>query len=377
MPNPNLIQNPDGSPLLSLEQAVSNANAALVQTETQGFTSHFHLALKANTDLIKLEREVEEIVQRGHKYLAQTIGVLIEGGMDRTEAEQTIYGELKAQEETLVTRDFSSLARFYRDKAEALKQQGEATPGGKTKVEVQGIAYARLQADPIAKHMVAKFKDDVDVLLHEGETAALTFDQLQTKVIESLKIDRDIDPDQKNLLLNRVEPVIRTLRSLSMLRNVKTIPLSAKGVYGMIGRVLDDADMMKVFSNDVAPIRALPTGSVEVKFADETFSFYHNNGEDLDARVLAKINSTNPPYHILFVHYRTDEDVRDLIDDMGEGNYLVAKMRGTDEEIKIEGASTLKLPGEEPKCKVISTGIPEADLIKNPMKYMDHDITFN
>jgi hypothetical protein len=220
-------------------------------------------------------------------------------------------------------------------------------------------------------------KEDVMKILdkdYAGDTDALNTDLAALKdiVVAQIMADATIDEDRKAGIQSEMRSVIDVLKLLKETMDAQEkSDLSEAGVAGVLGRVLNETDMDNVFTGDFSSVIALQDASVRLVYADGEETFYHENGKDDIPQAIKDMSSDTMPRHVLMVHYRTDDDVKMLLEDLSHGEELHASFRDDpSQQIVMEGRSD----SPEVIIKKKPDSVDEADLLANPMKYLGHDV---
>lgn len=376
-----LVANVNGSLPHSLTEAAPNVTRHIAD-EQKGFRNQIEAVLIGKEAVHVMETETQRIVGEGLHDIEEFMEWMVEhGGQQREKAVSQLFSQEQKRESELFTIEFAAVAAFFRSMTELLEESVQSREGV-TSFERHSRVREKLSKMPKGDVIMKQFGDDMLALVSKPYNEA-EHDALRARVLAYTS----------GLGSKTGEPVIKTeeVRNMFVLLAVALNPekmelFTAASIHGLIGRVLPEDKMKAVFGGDPKPIEDLPAGGIRLAFADGEISFYHEGpGSTVPDAVKKKMDpakdpaakSVQIPRKILFVHYHTDDDMRELIHDMSDGEVIVANRRGVDgKTVEFEGMSTGPSdPKELPQCKLAdsSSDINQKDLIAKPMKYISND----
>ncbi len=364
-------------PFLSAAQSLgeaSDVSRTQIAASTENFTDQYHDAMRANDALVDIRVRTEQIVREGREYLDEAKLLLQQLGVDTQAAEAKVRDIRKDREESLMTEDYELLARYSSDIAELLIQKGKLSIGGRTESDRKKFfdtTKEKLEKFDSGKYVVKVLGWDVLCGLLQKPYDQAECQTLKDSVLAAAASDGKMSAQRKVTFKHEVRDVFDFIKALSG-HIGDAIPLSERSVYGMLGRVLPAAERKEVFAGKLDALRSIPSGSVELVFADAHEHFYHEQGQnDLPQTVLDRLSAAMPS-RILMVHYRTDDDVRELFKDLSDNQHISGPKRGNETiNVIVEGISgsdDVKIRGGNPN---------KAELLATPMKVFAHGIHFH
>jgi len=259
-------------------------------------------------------------------------------------------------------------------KIEQVLENIRAKAGTNTALTANGLLLAAKDdlktidiGDPATPYIEAHFADTVSELLKKPYVEA-DHNALKQQIMNEIRADASF-PGDKLLIGDAIEGYMDTLRAWSGHIGKGTDLFSPQAVDGLIGKVLTEPEARDVFAGNLDVIRNLPSGSVKLHFADSAQTFYHTEGaDDMPAPIKALFTDAGFPRRLTFLHYRTDEAVRNVIKDMSIDEKLVVQRKDMPGSITIEG-----LEGDDCVITVVPPNLTKAEVLATPMKYLDHE----
>ncbi len=373
-----MSKNPNAAPPYlqgahSLGEA-SDVSRTQIESSSQNFTDQYHDAMRANDALDDIRVRTEQIVREGREYLDDAMQLLQQLGVDTQAAQDKVRDIRKDREESLMTEDYEQLARYSSDIAELLIQKGALTRGARTESDRKKFfdaAKVKFEKFDSGKYVEKVLGWDVICDLLQKPYDQAECQTLKDTVLAAATADRKMSGDRKTTFKHEVRDVFDFIKALSG-HIGDAIPLSERSVYGMLGRVLPEAQRKEVFAGKLDALKSVSSGSVELVFADAHEHFYHEQGQDDLPQTVRDRLSAAMPSRILMVHYRTDDDVRELFKDLSDGQYISGPKRGKESiTVTVEGISgsdDVKFGGRKPN---------KIELLATPMKVFAHGLHFH
>jgi len=360
-----LLTNSDGLTPSSLAEAAGNVYAR-ISTMQDDFEARMLATVDAQASLLGAEKRTMQIITDANTLGDRARALMIDTWkQDATQVDQRRHERTRSRERHLANNDWSVVAEFYRKSAKLLESQaGDAM--GITETEWKAQARTFIQAEPNGTYLLEHFGDEIMTLLSTPETEK--HDDFRLRVFDYAASDTTLSPEDRADIQTKLLGILEAIAEFAMEKQ-NILSFSGNAVNGLLGSVLDPADMQRVVDRNYDPIEQLAPGSIRLVIGgDREVSFYHKKeDEKIPNGILPEGKAEEIP-HVVFVHSVTDTDVKKLFADMSAGQVVSAKLRGRSETIEIQGISG------DPDFNVMNlpAGIEEVDLKANPMKYLDH-----
>lgn len=370
MTSPEAARGPHNEVPRSLEQAADFARKR-VEGMQDSFKSQYRSAIEAKEALRDIERRTMAIVSQGVQLLDRARALMVRRKRLGEEAAVRVVSDVRNdRDRDLLEKDWHAVADFHRKVAGYLRAQADDREE-LTDYELRAEARRFIEEAPCGSYIMRHYGDEVMDMLGSVPDPA-RHEALKKRVYEKVDTDPALSESDKESIFSKARDTLDLIRMLSA-PNHDVTPLSPQSIDGIMGHVLSEADMRKVFAGDMSPIEALPAAGVRVVFADGERTFYHDAPGEKVPKDILKLLKGGMPRHILFVHYRTDDDMIRLIRDMSDGERLMAPRRGTtDDMIELEGCS------KDEECVIHRkpADITLEQLWESPMRHLDHHIVF-
>jgi hypothetical protein len=353
----------------TLGEAASRASESLhaVTEEKVSFDRLFEIALAQKAELIERQKQAQEILEEGRRYLDECRRILVEElKIPQAEVEAKVQVIRTERERELMTQDYAEIRRFIQASQQTLEQAGKNAEG-LTEYQAHQRLFEKLTTPEQGgiELLRSTFATDVHTLLSNPDDAKRA--ELKRKLRE--EIEKTVPAGQRAFYRSKIRNVMDGLRLMEGNHGTRTY--STNAIAGIMGRTLSDQEMQDVFDGKVDSIQNLPSGRVRVTFADQTKTFYHQQGEGVPADIV-ELTTRKLPSHILMVDYTTDDDVKKLLADMSGGQTMHALHCDSADCIVIEGRTEdddfVMLQG--PKT------LKKEEFAAAPMRYLGSNLTF-
>ncbi len=339
-----------------------------ISDASASFTDQFHEVMRHIEQLKLRDAKLKILMGMMNKTRERFHEILRKSGKPEEEVAGIKAENLLFDGGILLKTKFAESRNYIRTSKQRLQQISETTDP-QTDFEMRKMIVSVLQENPYGAYILQHFSDELHALLDApyNETAQKNFEE---KVIAKYKADGNIPPADKDVADVAFMSLMHSLKDVENLKG--NSHLSAASIDGMLGSVLEEESMQKLFDGQLEIVQNLPAASIRLVVADQTFDFYHAEKQPIPADILKVING-KPRLPIVHVHYRTDADVAILIADMSKEEFLRGKTCKGGECILLEGQT------KSPDFDVLQApaGFNKEAFLKQPMKDLSHDIVFS
>jgi len=357
--------NSDPSPeeIMSFTDAADDVKNALT-SEGISFSERFQHAVTSFRLLTDFRVNLTEFLHEIEEKIDQAKAALMEIGLPSDAIEQRLKTARNERDHRLHQHTFA----HYRAMHEGVRARLSADePVGMTQdafrrfvlgngVKIHAWVYEQFAND--IKRVIDAPPEQADAILSEVRDTVHDF-----VIAHSNQVPDDLKP----VTTEKIELFFEALRPFAGIDKKYFIPLPKAAVDGMLGVMVDGPQMQELFT-DFAKIKNLPReASIRVIVAGKEISAY---GSEAVFQQVSPYCAAPVSAHIVMAHYRTDNDVSNMLTLMTEGQCVRATARGNNADVTI-------FAQDGDHVRIEGLNVSEAEFLKHPMKYINHTFEFS